>query len=228
MARTPPSPRKPAAPKPSPAPAPEPALVEAPAAEAAPLDAPATELAEDGDPSASTASASTLAEPGTASVGSTDASAELAAPGATIAEPAAEPAANEGDARHELLGKAERAIEAALDALDEVARSGVFFAETAADKLIATTARQGFDAMRKVMVDTEAAIGSAIATLRYEGLERRAFVLVADVQLDGTHYGPSSAEPGKPAPLTAEQHAELAAVRAVESDWDAGEPVEAD
>lgn len=210
MSKAPPTPRKSAAPKPSPAPAPTPA----PAAETA---------ASEGDTAtpAPTPAAQDLSAP---------APATPAEAGAAIAEEGSSEApladAQLGDDRHELLGTVERAIRHALDALDDVARSGVFFAETPADRLIVATAQQGFDAMRKVMTDTEQAIAVAVSTLRYEGLERRAFVLVADVQLDGTAYGPGAEDPTKPAPLTADQHAELSAVGAVDLEWAEGASVD--
>lgn len=218
MAKAPSNPRKAAAPKPSPTPAP------------AQAEASTSASSEGTEASTAPTSPVTTSEQVAASVASTETGGDPApeAQGTAIGEPIAQSPPGEGDDRHELLRNAELAVRAAIDALDEVARSGVFFAETPADKLIIATAQQGFDAMRKVMADTEAAVGAAMATLRYEGLERRAFVVVDDVELDGTRYGPSAAEPEKPAPLTAQQHAELVAVGMIDAAWDDGEPVETD
>jgi len=211
------------APSPAPAPAPAP-TIESSTAEIGAAPEGGDTTAPSPAPSPAPASEPAV-EPATAEIDAATGAEDAIAAAVVSGEPIQEDA---GDVRYRVLGRAHSAIHDALDALDEVARSGAFAAATPAEQVIVATAQRGFDAIRKAMADTEEAIGVAVSTLRYEGLERRAFVLVKDVLLDGTAYGPSAEEPEKPAPLTEDQHAELLAAEAIETAWDDGDQVEAD
>lgn len=109
------------------------------------------------------------------------------------------------------------AVQAALDAMDEVARGTAFVVANPADAALVEAARHGFDAVRQAMADAEASIAKAVEMVQYRNLERRTFELVKDVELDGVRYGPSHELAH--AAVTEKQHAELKAIGALDAEW---------